>query len=203
MNKQIVQRFFELVFNEGNMAVVDQTLSPNYSYNGGATSAGGTKAWAQGLRTTFPDLHFAIESILAEDDKVALRWRMTGTDQASKQPVYASGTNILVMVSGQALTNDQGGGTEFLPVPAITSISPSTAAVGGADFTLTVNGSGFIPSSVVQWGGSNRATSFVSPTQLAAAIKSADVATAATVNVTVFNGTPAEGCSNRSAFTVK
>jgi hypothetical protein len=33
------------------------------------------------------------------------------------------------------------------PVPAVTSISPSTAAAGSASFTLTVNGSSFIPTS--------------------------------------------------------
>jgi hypothetical protein len=33
------------------------------------------------------------------------------------------------------------------PVPAITSISPNTAAAGSATFTLTVNGSSFIPTS--------------------------------------------------------
>ena len=33
------------------------------------------------------------------------------------------------------------------PVPAITSISPTTAAAGSASFTLTVNGSSFLPTS--------------------------------------------------------
>jgi hypothetical protein len=33
------------------------------------------------------------------------------------------------------------------PVPAITSISPSTAAAGSASFTLSVNGSSFLPTS--------------------------------------------------------
>jgi predicted ester cyclase len=71
---------------------------------------------AQGLRQKFPDLHFAVEAILAEDDKVALRWRMTGTDTQSGIKVTASGTNILVFVNGQAVSNDQGGGTDFTSV---------------------------------------------------------------------------------------
>lgn len=115
-NKRTIVRFFEEVFNKGNMYVVDEILASNYQYNGQPTSAKDTKAWATGLRQRFPDLHFTIETILAEDDKVALRWRMTGTDQASKKQVYATGTNIIVLASGKALTNDQGGGTDFFPV---------------------------------------------------------------------------------------
>jgi predicted ester cyclase len=115
-NKQIITRFFEEVFNKGNMDVVDEVIGPDYTYNGEPTTAAGTKGWAESLRQKFPDLHFTIEAILAEDDKVALRWRMTATDPITKQPIFALGTNIIVLVSGQALTNDQGGGTQFNPV---------------------------------------------------------------------------------------
>jgi len=115
-NKALVVRFFEQVFNQGNLGVIDDLIGPNYAFNGHPTSAADTKAWAQGLRARFPDLHFVIETILAEDDKVALRWRMTGTDSSSQQKVTTTGTNILVVVSGKALSNDQGGGKDFTPV---------------------------------------------------------------------------------------
>ena len=112
-NKANVTRFFNEVFNKGNMDIVDALLHPDYQFNGVPTPAANTKAWAMGLRAKFPDLHFSIETILAEDDKVALRWRMTCTDAG--KPVYNLGTNILVMVNGQALRNDQGGGDTFKP----------------------------------------------------------------------------------------
>src|SRR5205823_10869665 len=56
------------------------------------------------------------------------------------------------------------------PVPAITSLSPLSAPVGGPAFTLTVTGSGFVAASVVQWNGAARPTTFVSSTQVQAAI---------------------------------
>jgi predicted ester cyclase len=115
-NKKSTEEFFQKVFNEGDMSVVDTLLAPGYKYNGHAGPVASTKMWAQGLRQKFPDLHFAVEAILAEDDKVALRWRMTGTDTQSGIKVTASGTNILVFVNGQAVSNDQGGGTDFTPV---------------------------------------------------------------------------------------
>ena len=88
-----------------------------------------------------------------------------------------------------------------VPAPQITSLSPDQAVAGGAEFTLTVNGSGFIDGtgsdrSVVHWNGSPRATTFVSSTQLTATIPASDVATAGTANVTVFNPAPGGGTSN-------
>jgi predicted ester cyclase len=118
LNKANATRFFERVFNQGDMDIVDALLGPDYRYNGQPTSADATKGWAQSLRAAFPDLHFTIETILAEDDQVGLRWRMTGTRDGKK--LTNSGTNILVFAGGQAISNDQGGGSpaDFKPVGA-------------------------------------------------------------------------------------
>ncbi len=88
------------------------------------------------------------------------------------------------------------------PVPAITSISPTSAPAGGAAFTLTVNGTSFVSSSAVQWNGSNRTTTYVSSTQLTATISAADIAAAGTASVTVFNPAPGGGTSNAQTFTI-
>jgi uncharacterized repeat protein (TIGR01451 family) len=88
------------------------------------------------------------------------------------------------------------------PVPAISSLSPSSAAPGGAAFTLTVNGINFVSNSTVQWKSANRTTTFVSSTQLTAAILSADIATVGTAGITVTNPTPGGGTSNTSTFTI-
>ena len=115
-NKSLTVKFFEQVFNQQNYDIVKVLLNPNYKFNGVATSADQTVAWAKSLQAKYPGLHFSIEAILGEDEKVALRWRMDVTDPNSKVNGYVSGTNILVFVSGQALTNDQGGGDKFIPV---------------------------------------------------------------------------------------
>ena len=88
------------------------------------------------------------------------------------------------------------------PAPAITTLSPNSATAGGAAFTLTVNGSGFVSGSTVQWNGSARTTTFVSATQLTAAIPATDIANAGTANVTVVNATPGGGTSNSASFTI-
>ncbi len=54
----------------------------------------------------------------------------------------------------------------------------------------------------MRWNGSARTTTFVSSSQLTAAILAADIAAAGTAQVTVFNPTPGGGTSNAQAFTV-
>jgi hypothetical protein len=88
------------------------------------------------------------------------------------------------------------------PAPSPGSLSPSSATAGGPAFTLTVNGTGFIPSSVVTWNGTNRTTTFVNFTQLTAAIAAADIATAGTAQVRVVNPTPGGGTSAPLNFTI-
>ncbi len=88
------------------------------------------------------------------------------------------------------------------PVPAITGLNPFSATPGGPAFTLPVDGTGFISSSVVRWKGTDRTTTYVSSTRLTAQITAADIATAGTANVTVFNPAPGGGTSNAMSFVV-
>jgi hypothetical protein len=88
------------------------------------------------------------------------------------------------------------------PLPAITSLSPASAIVGGAAFTLTVNGTNFISGSVVNFNGSPKTTTFVSATQITAAITTADILTAGSVNVTITNPVPGGGTSGNSPFAI-
>ena len=96
-----------------------------------------------------------------------------------------------------------GGGTsnavQFVvgnPLPIITGLNPSSAIPNGPAFTLTVNGTGFIASSMVRWKGVDRTTHYVNSTQLTADIAAADIVAAGTASVTVFNPTPGGGTSN-------
>lgn len=89
-----------------------------------------------------------------------------------------------------------------IPAPSITIAAPLFASAGDTSFTLTVEGSSFTESSVVQWDGETRPTTFVSPTRLEAAISGADVAAAGQASVTVFTPAPGGGTSNPVTFTV-
>jgi hypothetical protein len=89
------------------------------------------------------------------------------------------------------------------PVPLINQpLVPDTRRPGGAGFKLTVNGTGFVSGSVVNWNGSPRATTFVSGSQLTATVLASDVAKASTASVTVVNPSPRGGTSNSVFFSV-
>ena len=88
------------------------------------------------------------------------------------------------------------------PVPSLSGLSPSSATVGGPSFTLTVNGSNFVNTSVVRWNGAIRQTSFVSNTQLTAVILGSDLSVSTGAQVTVFTPAPGGGVSSAGIFTV-
>ncbi|WP_029523728.1 IPT/TIG domain-containing protein, partial [Polaromonas glacialis] len=88
------------------------------------------------------------------------------------------------------------------PVPALSSIAPATAATGGNAFTLTATGTSFVPTSKVRWNGVERSTTYISATQLAAAIPATDLQAAGTAQVSVVTPTPGGGTSAIQTFTV-
>jgi len=88
------------------------------------------------------------------------------------------------------------------PAPTLTSIDPSSAFSGSGDLTLTVAGTDFVESSVVRWNGSDRPTTFVSATQLLAAISAADLENPGQAQVTVFTPSPGGGTSEAVEFTI-
>jgi subtilase family serine protease len=88
------------------------------------------------------------------------------------------------------------------PLPVLNSISPTSVAVGSPAFTLSVSGSNFNASSVVNFNGQAVSTTFVSATALTASIPATDVATAASDSVTVSNPAPGGGTSTAASFSV-
>lgn len=67
----------------------------------------------------------------------------------------------------------------------ISSLQPAAMTAGGPAFTLTVNGSNFTSGSIVQWAGAPLTATFVSASELTAAVPAADVSAVGTFAVTV------------------
>ena len=82
-NKAILIRDGEEVFNKGDMAVVDELYASDYvRHTAGQPDLQGREALKQhvkAIRTAWPDFHCTPEIMVAEGDKVAVRWRITGT----------------------------------------------------------------------------------------------------------------------------
>lgn len=100
-NKSIVRRYFEEAWNAGRLEVLDAIVAPMYVNHDPAApdlppGPAGLKPIIAGFRAAFPDLHFTIEDLIAEDDKVVTRWTMRGTHQGDFMGVPSSGKRVTV-----------------------------------------------------------------------------------------------------------
>ena len=131
---------------------------------------------------------------------------------AAHSTTFVSGTQLATTLTSADLASagslsitvsTPGGGTSGSlvftvnnPVPGLSALSPATVVAGGPGFNLSITGSNFVPGSVVQVNGANRSTTFVSATQLTAAIPASDIAVGGFVSITVFNAAPGGGTSS-------
>jgi hypothetical protein len=172
------------------------SLSPNSATAGGAQltlTVNGTNFvktsvvnWAGAALTTTYVSSMKITAIIpATDIATAGTFKVTVTNPAPGGGTSASSTF-----------------TVNNPLPTLTKISPSSATHGGASFTLTATGTGFVVKSKIQWNGTNLTTTFVSSTSLTATISAADIKNAGTASVTVNNPTPGGGTSASKTFTI-
>ena len=103
-NKAIVRRYFEEVHNQRNTALIDEICAPDLVEP--------TRGAVALVRTAFPDYQFTITDQIAEGDRVATVWSLTGTHQGEwmspmgaiaptgKQVTY-TGTTTLRIANGK------------------------------------------------------------------------------------------------------
>jgi hypothetical protein len=89
------------------------------------------------------------------------------------------------------------------PFPVITLIAPNSVAAGAATApTLSVTGTGFNATSVIEINGGPRTTTFASATSLMTPLTRGDIAAGGIDQVQVFNSAPGGGTSNIVVFSV-
>jgi len=109
----------------------------------------------------------------------------------------------LFCLTASAILTGCGGGSSSGPTttttppapaaPNVTSISPTTVVAGSGAITLTINGAGFLSSTTAQVGDVADATTYVSATQVTAAVTPQQLAGGAELSVIVLNGTDSSG----------
>jgi predicted ester cyclase len=82
-NKALVRKFFKEAWGEGDVAAVDEFMAADYvEHPRPSTLPPGTEGLKQliaAYRTAFPDLKMSLDDIIAEGDRVAFRWSVSGT----------------------------------------------------------------------------------------------------------------------------
>jgi hypothetical protein len=86
------------------------------------------------------------------------------------------------------------------PTPMITAATPNRAAKG--PLTVTLTGAGFYPISRGRWNGSERASVYVSESELGVVLTAEDLSVPGFGSLSVENPAPGGGVSNEFSFTV-
>src|SRR5688572_7396279 len=105
LNKAIVTRFYEELWNNRNISVADEIFARDcvtHQLRSGAVSAGAPRSpeavkqhvaeWLKG----FPDLRFSIEQMIAEADRVASLSVMHGTHTGAWLGVAPTGKQVSI-----------------------------------------------------------------------------------------------------------
>jgi predicted SnoaL-like aldol condensation-catalyzing enzyme len=106
-NKTVVNRIWQEIFNEGKLDLIDQLYDANYLYHGpgGQELKGleGLRQYKRELRRLMPDVHFSLNDIIAEGDRVAVRWTMTATYDPQNIQVTNTGMIISRIIDGKCV----------------------------------------------------------------------------------------------------
>jgi steroid delta-isomerase-like uncharacterized protein len=101
-NKALVLRYFEEIWDRGNLEAIDELFTTNFVRHGPTATEGEVrgleefKALVIMYRSAFPDLRVPIEDLLAEGERVVSRWRTRGTHQGELLGIAPSGNQASV-----------------------------------------------------------------------------------------------------------
>lgn len=97
-NKRLVSRVYEEAYNGGDIAVIDELLSPDYVnhqvFPGLPDTREGLKEVIGAMRTAFPDLNISIHRVLAEGDRVSVAATIEGTHEGPMMGMPPSGNAV-------------------------------------------------------------------------------------------------------------
>ena len=111
-NKAIVTRLFEEAWNKGNLDVVDECSSDALVYRNPflpeeVKGVEGYKNLVAAVHAAYPDIHFQVDDLIAEGDKVVTRWTGTGTNLGEFRGVAPTGRKM--RLTGISIVRFEGG----------------------------------------------------------------------------------------------
>jgi steroid delta-isomerase-like uncharacterized protein len=102
-NKAIVRRWYQDVFEKGNLALANEIFTADYTSHDPSAPPGGwprgpegAKALVATYRGAFPDIQFTIDDQVAEGDKVVTRWTGRGTNTGELMGMPPTGKKAVV-----------------------------------------------------------------------------------------------------------
>ena len=99
-NKALVRRYFEEIWDKGNLDLIDELFSTNFVRHGPTGTEGEVRGLEgfKGLVSTYhaglPDFRVTIDEMMAEGDRVVTRWTVRGTHQGELMGNAPTGNQI-------------------------------------------------------------------------------------------------------------
>jgi len=95
-NKAIIRRYYEAA-NKHNVELADEFVAPDFvDYTNKIEGLESLKQFGNRFFKGFPDLHWTIEDIVAEEDKVWVRTTVTGTHRGEYIGVPPTGKDVTI-----------------------------------------------------------------------------------------------------------
>ena len=100
--KAIIRRFTEEIWHKGNLDAIEAFIAPNYvrhtshDREGGRAVQGpeGARPAIAAFRAGFSDVHFTLDDLLVDGDKVVSRWTVHGTHRRAFLGVAPTGKHV-------------------------------------------------------------------------------------------------------------
>ncbi len=98
-NEALVRKFYDEVWNKGNLAAADEVFADDYvrhDLRPGNPSPGpeGQKKIARDFRNAFPDLRLTPSFIISDGQMVVVRWVIKGTHKGKWADVEPTGRKV-------------------------------------------------------------------------------------------------------------
>ncbi|HEY5866183.1 MAG TPA: ester cyclase [Candidatus Tectomicrobia bacterium] len=110
-NKAVIRRLYDEVFQAWHLAVIDEVVAPEFvGHEMAADTPPGPEGFRQcyaRLRSAFPDLCYTVDDLIAEGDKVVVRWTWSCTHTGVFRGIAPTGRQATV--TGMAIYRLTGG----------------------------------------------------------------------------------------------
>lgn len=98
-NQRVIARYFNEVWNEGQVDLLDELLTPDYVNHSSSIpdprpGPADVKAIVRMMREGIPDLHYEVLDLVASPDRVAVHTRVTGTHTGTLFGMAPGGNRI-------------------------------------------------------------------------------------------------------------
>lgn len=112
-NKNLLRRYFDEAWNQGQVELLDELVAPHFVNHNPIfpnlpPGPDSLKPNFATLRSTFPDIHFTIEDMVSEGDKVVTRFTCQGTHQGDWRGIAPTGRPVKIAgIQTNRLNNGQ------------------------------------------------------------------------------------------------